>query len=227
MVKVAHPEAVRQFHKEKERDTVYMGIAGYAAPEQFVFGQSDVGTDIYALGVLWNVLLTGCLPAARLYQGKKSVQRAIRQCIQLDKERRYKNTEELLKELERSQGGYYAQKLYRQMPGLRSEHWYCKLLAFAGYSVCIFRIIGISAMMFLEYDITLYNLFYLICVLFFEWLLPWAVIGNVGNYEQRLFHAGKLPYPLRIALRLALAFFIFVFGSFLDAALGGEFLRYL
>ena len=42
-----------------------LGTKAYAAPEQFGFGQSDSRTDIYALGVLLNVLLTGKLPRER------------------------------------------------------------------------------------------------------------------------------------------------------------------
>ena len=34
-----------------------MGTQGYAAPEQFGFGQTDARTDIYAMGVLLNYML--------------------------------------------------------------------------------------------------------------------------------------------------------------------------
>ena len=46
----------RTFQKGKKRDTVILGTAEYAAPEQFGFFQTDNRTDIYALGVLINYM---------------------------------------------------------------------------------------------------------------------------------------------------------------------------
>ena len=47
---------------EKSADTRLLGTPGYAAPEQFGFGSSSVRTDLYAVGVLMNTLLTGLDP---------------------------------------------------------------------------------------------------------------------------------------------------------------------
>lgn len=59
IVKLTDFSAVREFDRDKPRDTVLIGTEDYAAPEQYGFGQSDERTDIYAVGVLLNVLLTG------------------------------------------------------------------------------------------------------------------------------------------------------------------------
>ena len=40
-------------------DTVQVGTRAYAPPEQFGFGQTDVRTDVYALGMLLNYMVTG------------------------------------------------------------------------------------------------------------------------------------------------------------------------
>ncbi len=46
--KYAHPSQTTV----NDSDTVLLGTAGYAAPEQYGFGSSRIQTDIYALGIL-------------------------------------------------------------------------------------------------------------------------------------------------------------------------------
>ena len=50
-------------------DTQILGTTGFAAPEQYGLSQSDGRTDIYALGVLLNIMLTGEHPSRRLASG--------------------------------------------------------------------------------------------------------------------------------------------------------------
>lgn len=52
------------------RDTVLIGTAGFAAPEQYGFSASTPQTDLYALGVLMNTMLTGTLPWERQTNGR-------------------------------------------------------------------------------------------------------------------------------------------------------------
>ena len=52
---------------EKTSDTRLLGTAVYAAPEQFGLKRSDVRTDIFAVGILLNILLTGEHPAVQQY----------------------------------------------------------------------------------------------------------------------------------------------------------------
>ncbi len=54
----------RMFKPGKTRDTMALGTIGYAAPEQLGAAQSDVRTDIYALGVTLHELLTGHDPTS-------------------------------------------------------------------------------------------------------------------------------------------------------------------
>ena len=60
----------------------------YAAPEQAGYGiaASSTESDIYATGVLLNVMLTGKFPKEQLPEGV--LQDIIRQCIDLDADRR-------------------------------------------------------------------------------------------------------------------------------------------
>ncbi|MCR4895186.1 MAG: serine/threonine protein kinase [Lachnospiraceae bacterium] len=70
-------------------DTRHLGTRDYAAPEQAGFGLSGSTTksDIYALGILLNVMLTGQLPKARRAEGP--VWDIIERCIRLNAEERF------------------------------------------------------------------------------------------------------------------------------------------
>lgn len=96
-VKLIDYDASRLFKCGQSRDTQVIGTTGYAAPEQFGLAQSDERTDIFAVGVLMNVMLTGEHPAQKLYRGKLS--KVIEKCIQLDPDKRYSDARELKKAL--------------------------------------------------------------------------------------------------------------------------------
>lgn len=55
----------RTWHEGAEKDTVHLGTRAYAPPEQYGFGQTDVRSDVYALGMLAFSCLTGCDPEPR------------------------------------------------------------------------------------------------------------------------------------------------------------------
>ncbi len=77
----------------KERDTSLLGTAGYAAPEQFGFGRSDVRTDIFSMGVMMNVMLTGFHPSRLLASGE--LRPIIEKCIEVNADKRYHSAFEL------------------------------------------------------------------------------------------------------------------------------------
>ena len=62
-------DASRIIKPEGTADTVVLGTTGYAAPEQFGLSQTDGRADIYSLGVLLNVMLTGQHPSRQLAAG--------------------------------------------------------------------------------------------------------------------------------------------------------------
>jgi len=97
MVKLIDFDAAKLYKSYKSDDTRIMGTAGYAAPEQFGLAQSDERTDIFALGVLMNVMLTGSHPSKKLYSGKlKSI---IEKCIQTNPGKRYQSVTQLQESL--------------------------------------------------------------------------------------------------------------------------------
>lgn len=87
-----------RFHKENsEGDTQILGTAGFAAPEQYGLSQSDFSSDIYAMGILINVMLTGEHPSCRLADGRWG--RIVTRCTQVNPAKRYKNVLRLQDEL--------------------------------------------------------------------------------------------------------------------------------
>ncbi len=74
-------------------DTVIMGTVGYAAPEQLGIVQSDSRVDIFALGVLINVMMTGAHPSIQLAEGKLG--KIVRKCTDIIPLRRYQSAKEL------------------------------------------------------------------------------------------------------------------------------------
>ena len=79
------------------KDTVIMGTIGYASPEQLGIGESDTRTDIYAVGVMLNVMITGKHPSEKLAKGKAG--RIVRKCTSVNPDDRYQTTEKLISAL--------------------------------------------------------------------------------------------------------------------------------
>ena len=75
------------------KDTVIMGTVGYASPEQLGVSQSDARTDIYAVGVLLNVMITGKHPSEKLAKGKAG--RIVRKCTSVNPDERYQSAKKL------------------------------------------------------------------------------------------------------------------------------------
>jgi serine/threonine protein kinase len=96
-VKLIDYNAAKLYKPHRSQDTHILGTTGYAAPEQFGITQSDRRTDIYALGILMNVMLTGEHPTKLFYQGRLA--RTIEKCTRLDPDKRYQNIAELKQEL--------------------------------------------------------------------------------------------------------------------------------
>ncbi len=82
---------------EAKKDTVIMGTVGYASPEQMGISQTDARTDIYAAGVLYNVMLTGQHPSVVIASGKAG--RIVRKCTAVNPAERYQTAQELRKAL--------------------------------------------------------------------------------------------------------------------------------
>ena len=97
--------AAKWYKPDANDDTSYLGTRFFAAPEQVGYGlkASSAKSDIYALGVLMNVMLTGDLP--KQIQAPEPYWSVIEKCISLEADARY-NAKELSDVLEKiSRGG--------------------------------------------------------------------------------------------------------------------------
>lgn len=92
-VKLIDFDAARVFKSYQPKDTSFIGTAGFAAPEQYGINQTDPRSDIFALGILLNVMLTGEHPSKRLYSGRLT--KVIEKCINLDPNKRFASAKEL------------------------------------------------------------------------------------------------------------------------------------
>ena len=87
-----------RFHKAENRaDTQILGTTGFAAPEQYGLSQSDIRADIYALGILINVMRTGRHPSEKLAEGRLG--RVVGRCTHVNPQKRYKNVLRLMEAL--------------------------------------------------------------------------------------------------------------------------------
>lgn len=85
--------AARLMTNEKSRDTRLLGTEGFAAPEQFGFGESTPLSDIFAVGSFMTVLLTGDTKAEDLPPSKLTP--VILKCMELDPKNRYSSAAQL------------------------------------------------------------------------------------------------------------------------------------
>ncbi len=129
--------ASKKFDSHKNYDTYLMGTAEYAAPEQFGFSQSDERTDIYALGILLNILITGCFPKDMLCS--KPVSKIVTKCIQMNPSQRYSSVMKLKSALKRAVSGNSAKKRHPALPpGFRTLTWWKMAAAVIVYPSIIY-----------------------------------------------------------------------------------------
>ena len=90
-------DASRIFKSNTNQDTQILGTTGYAAPEQYGIAQTDERADIYSLGVLLNIMLTGKHPSKELASGRLG--RIVQKCTMVNPEKRYKSVLYLMEAL--------------------------------------------------------------------------------------------------------------------------------
>ena len=99
ILKLIDYDSAREYSEEKTNDTKFLGTNGYASPEQRGFNQSDSRTDIYSMGILLNVIITGAHPSKKHITGR--VKDIFDKCTKTIPDDRYQSTNELKVDLEK------------------------------------------------------------------------------------------------------------------------------
>ena len=90
-------DAARLYKPEETADTQILGTTGFAAPEQYGLSQTDQRADIFAVGVLINVMLTGKHPSKQLAPGRLG--HIVARCTQVNPKKRYPDVLRLMEVL--------------------------------------------------------------------------------------------------------------------------------
>ncbi|KHS55942.1 hypothetical protein QX51_16620 [Terrisporobacter othiniensis] len=119
----------RTYKEGESLDTTLLGTKGYASPEQFGFDQTDCRSDIYAMGVMMNVLTTGKHIKEEL--NNTLLKDIIKKCTHISAEKRYDNVLDLKKHLNNNS---------KTLPGFRSKNFIYMICATFWY---LFLIMGL------------------------------------------------------------------------------------
>lgn len=100
------------YDPDKTDDTRYMGTRFYAAPEQVGYGlsASSAKSDVYAIGILLNVMVTGRFPKEERVGGR--LWDIVERCISLNADDRY-SASELVEALVELRGDIHAEETNR------------------------------------------------------------------------------------------------------------------
>lgn len=137
VVKLLDMNAAKWSNTEADKDTMLLGTQGYAAPEQYGFGPSSVLSDVYSVGVLMNVMLTGELPNKRIAGGQLG--KLIAKCVELSPSGRYQSITQLQKALSQfasTPSNKPKKASWRKylLPGFRNSNVIKWLFAAVGYA---------------------------------------------------------------------------------------------
>ena len=207
----------RSFQANKSADTMIMGTPGYAAPEQFGFSQSNAQTDIYAVGVLFNVMLTGKLPNEKL--AAAPLGSIISKCIEIDSKKRYHSMSELkLAVKNKIVSGNQAERLIKALPGLRSQKTPIVIMA-----IFLYMLVAIMTFMhFTTINGGITDIFLAIGSYITAAIIPFFCFHNfLGIWDRLPFTAGSSKRTQRIIYytlgAVSLLFGMILFGSMTPA----------
>jgi serine/threonine protein kinase len=191
-VKIIDFNASRLYKANVAQDTVILGTAGYASPEQFGFRETDVRSDVYSLGILMNYLLTGKHPAEKPYDGK--LKRVIDKATNLAPEKRFSNVGKLMTAIHPLFSVDKPKSRFSlPVPGFRSGTIWKMILACVGYFIIFSTVFSGKTQYENPAIIIADRAFFLAMCLFLV-----ALFTNCLHFRDRLPFFGSKKLPIRI-----------------------------
>lgn len=212
IVKIIDFDISRSVNTTSVRDTKILGTEGFAAPEQFGFGQSTAQTDIYALGVLINYMLTGGkLPSEEMYSGKMS--KIIKKCIEIDREKRYKSVNEIANIIKGRNPSDYTiiDRFFDSFPGLRNPNISIKVLSLFLYLM----VIGCMYICYNVFGKNIYAIIYITYDLMLIFVLPFVFFSDFLQFQERLPYLKRIKKPTKRFIFGFLAVVCIIVGIFM------------
>lgn len=198
--------------ENQSKDTTILGTVGYASPEQFGFSQTDARTDIYAVGILLNKMLTGRLPGEGFTDSIK-FRGIVEKCIMIDPQKRYQRVEEIISEISLPEIKEKQQQEETIWPGFRSDILWHKVIAIVGY---IFM--ALSIVVFIsDYGTTVPAFFLESVALSMYIVAPFLIGSNFGRWDRRWKPFSGMPKPLTVIIRIFACVLFFMLGTELES----------
>ncbi len=196
--------AAKWQNNTETEDTRLIGTVGYAAPEQYGFGTSRRQTDVYALGILLNMMLTRDYPKNRLADGYLGA--VVDKCTRIDPADRFKDTDALLEALKPSRDTADIPDRKRRidirayaLPGFRAGKFRFMIPAALWYLLITVMGITLKVETSSVLDLWINRIAFLIMLLSVT-----LFSGNYRNIWHRV-HVDRIPnLPLRICAVIAL-----------------------
>lgn len=179
----------RNEKENQTKDTTILGTVGYASPEQFGFCQTDGRTDIYAVGILLNVMLKGKLPNEQLTDNKR-YREIIEKCTQIDPAKRYGSVKEIFQELRVSDRSI--------IPGFRSGKKGYNIAAVIGYSLTFLYMAGMLG----ECSGNIQAFFLEGISLILYLVIPFLLLSDFGRWSKNIKLFSGISSDLLIAIRI-------------------------
>lgn len=224
ILKLIDFDIARQIVTSKNCDTQVLGTAGYAAPEQFGFTQTDQRSDIYAIGIVYNFMLTGKFPSEELAQGQTG--KIIAKCTHIDREKRYKNINRLRKDVR--SGRFTSYGFFDIVPGFRTGRLWKMLVAISSYVMLlliVFAFVGSVDSPELDDRIGIFTL-----VLAILWFLYYLLLIAIGTNFMNILDRINLPFQKKFwkaTLLIVLLYLVVLgFGILAEGSLSVAFINH-
>jgi len=197
----------RVFKNIQNQDTTIMGTVGFTAPEQFGFTQTDQRSDIYSLGVLFNIMLTGKYPNEYMIENIL-YRNIVMSCIFIDPDARYGKIEELIKDIGQLSARFSKQKrlIVRKIPGFRTGKLYKKIVAIIGYLVLLL----LTFISFFDEVESIRERIEMILLMVLFFYVPLLLLTNIFYFDRRVPVFKSKSRGVALVFRIFLCFISFI-----------------